>query len=172
MVEFSRTREVTVRKARTCEWCGTPIRVGRRAVYRAYKWDGDFGTGHQHPECFRAMCASKDLEDGWVLGGALRGMTMEASQWLNEDIVPRSPVDLPSRLFAAAGESMIDQYDAMLMMDGGRIAMFYSLGMGVRNILRRMVPGWTDQDLDDQWELVVRAARVGRRATAEAKGGI
>lgn len=72
-----KTKEVTVRKRRQCEWCGEVIEVGERAWYRVYVYDG-FATGYQHPECFDAMSnAPYDLNEnliyGWHPGDFVRG---------------------------------------------------------------------------------------------------
>lgn len=70
------SREVkSTRKAHRCEWCWQVIPIGSVAYYRAYYFDGDFASGHMHPECRDAMDRSdpRDLGDGWMPGDFPRG---------------------------------------------------------------------------------------------------
>ena len=71
---------VKVRKPRSCEWCSERIEAGEQANYRAYVFDGDFMSGHMHPECHQAMLDypyQADLADGWVPGDFARGSTSD-----------------------------------------------------------------------------------------------
>ncbi len=74
-----KSRDVTVRKAHPCEWCGGAIPVGGPAHYRVYKFAGEFNHGWTHPECNSAMLtAPADLvEEGWSPGTFKRGTTEE-----------------------------------------------------------------------------------------------
>lgn len=71
-----RAKVVITKKPHNCEWCGTRINAGERANYRAYTFDGDFMSGHMHPECHEAMRTypdQNDLMDGWTPGTFCRG---------------------------------------------------------------------------------------------------
>ena len=48
-------KEVTVRKAKRCEWCPEMISIGEKAQVRVYVYDGDFHDEKMHPECYAAM---------------------------------------------------------------------------------------------------------------------
>lgn len=70
-----KNREVTVRKAHMCGWCGYSILKGERAQYRTYVFDGDLTTDWMHLECYAAMgeSANEYLCDGWMPGDFERG---------------------------------------------------------------------------------------------------
>ena len=64
MHEF--TRETTIkatRKPHACCCCHTLIEAGSPAKYFAQKYDGDFHSGHMHPDCCSAEVAWNDLMD-------------------------------------------------------------------------------------------------------------
>lgn len=66
MHEF--TRETTIkatRKPHACLCCHTLIEAGSPAKYFAQKYDGDFHSGHMHPDCRSAEVAWNDLMDTW-----------------------------------------------------------------------------------------------------------
>lgn len=69
-------KEVKTRKVHRCEWCNEGIEIGEQAHARTYLFDGDFCSGHLHPECWDAMDRSDttDLEDGWTPGDFKRGV--------------------------------------------------------------------------------------------------
>ena len=74
-----KSKDVMVRKAHRCEWCGEAINVGEPAHYRAYKLEGDFNHGWMHLECNSAMLtAPADLvTEGWFPGEFKRGTVEE-----------------------------------------------------------------------------------------------
>lgn len=92
-----KNKEVTCRKPHSCEWCDRKIKVGERARYRAYHFDGDFKDGHMHLECYHAMNKSPliDIEDGWSPGDFERGQT-SLGDIVTADgyLVPDKPVSL------------------------------------------------------------------------------
>lgn len=66
MREF--TRETTIkatRKPHACWCCHTLIEAGSPAKHFAQKYDGDFHSGHMHPDCRSAEVAWNDLMDTW-----------------------------------------------------------------------------------------------------------
>lgn len=70
---------VTTRKPHRCVWCDEMIETGKRAMSHASTVDGDFHSGHMHPECWAAWpFAEKDC-DGmvWFEGEASRGTTAD-----------------------------------------------------------------------------------------------
>lgn len=65
-----------VRKPHRCAWCAERVEKGESAQYRAYVFDGDFGSDWMHPECADAMARYPDqgeLGDGWCPGDFARG---------------------------------------------------------------------------------------------------
>lgn len=66
---------VKARKQHSCEWCGQKVLIGEKCFYRAYKFDGDFQSGHMHLECKVAMEKTPvdELMDGWSFGSNQRG---------------------------------------------------------------------------------------------------
>ena len=49
------TSKTTGQKVRhVCDWCGGRIEIAAPAVSFACMWEGDFGNGYFHPECFHA----------------------------------------------------------------------------------------------------------------------
>ncbi len=72
-------RCVILRKAVRCEWCGERIKCGEKAIHRVYKFDGDFVSSRQHPECYHAMkkLSPADLSDGFLWGAMIRGSIAE-----------------------------------------------------------------------------------------------
>uniref|UniRef100_A0A6M3K8A4 PARP-type domain-containing protein n=1 Tax=viral metagenome TaxID=1070528 RepID=A0A6M3K8A4_9ZZZZ len=48
-------RIVKCRKKQQCEWCGIIIQKEEKAIIRVYKFEGDFNSSYQHPECYEAM---------------------------------------------------------------------------------------------------------------------
>jgi hypothetical protein len=70
------SKQVNTRKHHRCEWCDELIRVGSKAQYRAYIFDGEFISSWQHPECFESMGISDPLvlADGWMAGDNERGV--------------------------------------------------------------------------------------------------
>jgi hypothetical protein len=72
-------KEVRCRKQHLCSWCGNVILKGEQAQYRSGIFQGDFGAGYEHPECYEAMMSipSKDFphDEGWMPGDYLRGST-------------------------------------------------------------------------------------------------
>lgn len=76
-----KTKIVVCRKDHKCEWCNGDINSGEEAVSRAYIWEGDFISGHQHPECFGAMeLSSEDIDEwGFEQGSLDRGKTYAES---------------------------------------------------------------------------------------------
>lgn len=65
------------RKIHSCCWCGKRIEVGSAASYAAGVFEGDFWSGHYHPECQAAQdsMSYSDLMDGWCPGDFARGRT-------------------------------------------------------------------------------------------------
>ncbi len=63
------------RKSHLCEWCDELLAPGSPAHYRAYIFDGGFGHGWMHPECWDAMARIDVdlLEEGWMPGDFPRG---------------------------------------------------------------------------------------------------
>ncbi len=55
-----KTKRVRQRIDHRCDWCGEII-TGY-AIYRSYVMDGDFVSGYQHEECYKAMCDA-DIEE-------------------------------------------------------------------------------------------------------------
>lgn len=100
------SKVVKCRKRHSCGWCSEPIEIGMQAQYRAYVFDGDFGSDHMHTECAAAMhkADNRDLEDGWTPGDYARGSTsgepigaprrtyrfvpMELTDWLAPEVKP------------------------------------------------------------------------------------
>jgi len=71
-----RSKDVRVRKATSCEWCGGVIAKGEHTHYRAYKWEGDFQSAHMHPDCYAAMTSSEGQQiacEGFELHEFKRG---------------------------------------------------------------------------------------------------
>lgn len=67
---------LAVRKPHCCAWCAERVEMGEPAQYRAYVFDGDFGSDWMHPECANAMARYPDqgeLGDGWSPGDFARG---------------------------------------------------------------------------------------------------
>lgn len=54
-------RIVRCQKPHKCEWCGTWIWKGQKAVTRTYKFAGEFNSSHLHPECYIALSESAAL---------------------------------------------------------------------------------------------------------------
>lgn len=51
------------------------IETGSQAISRAYLWEGEFRSGHMHPECWDAMGRSEGTgDDGFILHEQLRGI--------------------------------------------------------------------------------------------------
>jgi len=71
--EGIREKKVVCRKDHFCEWCGQGIAKGDEAHYRVYVYDGDFNSGHMHPECWSAMMNSDHHDLEWTPGGPARG---------------------------------------------------------------------------------------------------
>lgn len=71
---------VITRKPHRCAWCGEKIDAGENAQYRAFIWEGDFGTDYMHPECYEALCKSEDTDDGFEAFNQLRGKTIQESE--------------------------------------------------------------------------------------------
>lgn len=71
---------VKCRKKHCCEWCDEIIIIGEKARYRSGVWHGDFFGGHQHLECYTAMCKYDEWWDGeFTRGNQLRGKTYDES---------------------------------------------------------------------------------------------
>lgn len=70
-------KEVTCRKSHSCGWCAERVDVGERARYREYLFDGQWVHDHMHMECYNAMMDTPmiELQDGWMPGDYLRGLT-------------------------------------------------------------------------------------------------
>ena len=76
---YLRDKIVKCRKRHRCAWCGQWINDGESAFYRVYRFDGEFLTDYQHPECHEALCKSDIGSDGFSFGEMGRGKTMEES---------------------------------------------------------------------------------------------
>ncbi len=66
------------RKQHECWWCGTKIEAGSVAHYASgLGCEGDFSSGHAHPECQAAIDSMpyNELCDGWFPGDFARGRT-------------------------------------------------------------------------------------------------
>ena len=66
MAEF--TRETTIKatkKPHRCLCCHQHIEAGSPANYFAQKYDGDFHSGHMHPDYRNAEVAWNHLRDTW-----------------------------------------------------------------------------------------------------------
>ncbi len=48
-------KDVKCRERHRCEWCPDWIEAGEKAHFRAYKFDYDFVSTYQHPECYEAF---------------------------------------------------------------------------------------------------------------------
>lgn len=73
-----------------------------------------------------------------------------------------SPGDLPARLRLYLGRAYLARLVKQIE-DYGALSLHMGTGVYIRNFLRTFVRGWTDQELDDCWYLVVLAA-AGREA--------
>lgn len=92
-----KNKEVICRKPHSCEWCARKIKIGERARYRAYRFDGGFQAGHMHLECYHAMNKSPliDIEDGWSPGDFERGQTSQGDTVTADgSLVPEKPACL------------------------------------------------------------------------------
>lgn len=72
--------ETLVKKAQRphqCEWCGENIPKHSSYIKRAYVFDGEFNSAHQHIECHKAMSGMSysDLQEGFGYGDFMRGST-------------------------------------------------------------------------------------------------
>ena len=78
------------RKPHRCNWCNRLIPKGDQAVNWASHWEGDFCSGHFHPECSKAA-AEVSRKDGEVefTGDYARGRTDE-----RHDFPPEFPTTL------------------------------------------------------------------------------
>jgi len=82
--EFT-NKVVTCRKEHRCEWCPDVVEKGTKAHYRAGVFDGDFYSGHLHPECYTAIENSSDEAHEWMRDSGfmphdqLRGKTYDES---------------------------------------------------------------------------------------------
>lgn len=66
MTEFTREQSITAtRKAHRCLCCHSQIEAGSPANYFAQKYDGDFHSGHMHPDCRDAEVQWNHLQDAW-----------------------------------------------------------------------------------------------------------
>jgi hypothetical protein len=72
------TKPVKVRKPHRCEWCAGGINKGEPAQARAYVFDGEFVSGHMHPDCYEAMNNSSRevVSEGWMAGDFERGQVV------------------------------------------------------------------------------------------------
>lgn len=57
-----------------CLWCGTTIDKGSSAFTEAWKWEGDFWSGHYHTECKEAIKKSTFDDEGFALYENGRGV--------------------------------------------------------------------------------------------------
>ena len=77
-MSFHRSRWIAkTRKPHYCDWCNKMIEPGSSAQYNSGVFEGDFFSGHRHPEC-SAACDSLpyyDLANGWSPGDFSRGRT-------------------------------------------------------------------------------------------------
>lgn len=64
------------KKKHRCIWCGGLIEAGQPAHVSAWIWEGDFQTGHYHPECWSALNRSEYSEDGFAEGEQPRGVAV------------------------------------------------------------------------------------------------
>ena len=75
-----RSNQVRCRKDHRCDWCGEIINKGDLAQSRAGIHFGEFYSGHQHPECHKAMFVGDlDGENGYGLYEQKRGISYEGS---------------------------------------------------------------------------------------------
>lgn len=75
---FNHNRAITkTRKPHNCVWCGEHIPVGSPTQFHSGTFEGDFYSGHMHPECHRAWAdAPYDLHgEGFCPGDFKRGTT-------------------------------------------------------------------------------------------------
>ena len=69
---------VTTRKVHSCEWCGEPIDMKCRALYRSGVFQDIFMDGWLHPECFNFGLSewnTDDPDEGFYPGTFKRGST-------------------------------------------------------------------------------------------------
>lgn len=70
------------RKRKWCYWCGERCPVGEPRVRSVWTFEGDFATGHYHPECNTARSAWRELPENRQEhedppeGAMQRGMTL------------------------------------------------------------------------------------------------
>lgn len=76
-MSFYSSRTVkAVQKNHRCDWCGEHILKGESAIYHVGTHDGDFFSGHMHPECHPACgeyCRKNPYDDGYTLHEGVRG---------------------------------------------------------------------------------------------------
>jgi hypothetical protein len=76
------------RRFHTCNWCGQKIIPHNKAFYFAGKWEGDFGSGYMHMECYHAFSFCNQQgdfqDDGYDPGSYGRGRTDDRKKELPE----------------------------------------------------------------------------------------
>ena len=74
-------KTVKCRKDHQCEWCGEIINAGDTARYRTGRFEDNFFSGYQHPECYTAMGLSDfdEWDGGFTPMSQMRGKTMDES---------------------------------------------------------------------------------------------
>lgn len=66
------------RNRHNCSWCGRKLELGTPAVAFASIWEGDFGHGYFHQECYHACQAVAHLNGGCAFSGDYaRGSLLE-----------------------------------------------------------------------------------------------
>jgi len=66
MDEFTRESSIkATKKPHRCLCCHQRIEAGSPANYFAQKYDGEFHSGHMHPDCRNAEVAWNGLMDTW-----------------------------------------------------------------------------------------------------------
>lgn len=69
-----------------------------------------------------------------------------------------SPVYLPKMIALRLEDDELAALAEWHSREGSLLELHWGAGMLVRNLMRRLTAGWTDQELDDCWERVVLAA--------------
>lgn len=67
-------------KTHYCWWCGKRIEAGSAAAYFAGMYEGDFNSGHSHPECKAALDSLPHDPDGYEFYSFARGRTDDDSK--------------------------------------------------------------------------------------------
>jgi hypothetical protein len=65
------------RKPHSCLWCDKRIETGSAAYHASGVFEGDFWSGHHHPECAAAIDSQtwQERQDGYSPGECARGRT-------------------------------------------------------------------------------------------------